>query len=57
MPAQHANDQSEPTNRAARRARSKGGKGAVTHTVSGGKVPAAHSNPAASPRQWAMRRS
>jgi hypothetical protein len=57
MPAQNPHDQSEPTNRAARRARTKGGKGAVTHTVNGGKVPAGHRNPAAAPRLWAMRRS
>ena len=57
MPAQNPHDQSEPTNRAARRARARGGKGAVTHTVNGGKVSAGHRATAAAPRQWAMRRS
>jgi len=56
MPAQNPHDRSEPTNRAARRARTKGGKGAVTHTVNGGKVPAGHRS-SAPPRLWAMRRS
>jgi hypothetical protein len=58
MPANPAPKQSsESMNRAERRARAKAGKGAVTHTVRGGKVRAGHHNPAAAPRLWALRRS